>query len=361
MKRLEPCDTHSCQILFFSYIRSQHIPFYTHFIKKNFLLATFAMLPVFIHAQLFNYTPVTNQDDIDNAVNGVLLGEGVAVSNITLYGNLEQMITAEGISNVGVSNGIVLSSGGAADLSLGYNTESLSGLCCDDDLLTVANSVPPLIGQSFWVNEVYDWASLEFDFTPLSDNIAFDFIFASNEYPTWVNTSFNDVFAFFISGPGLTGPYTNNAVNIAVIPGSDPALPITISSVNDQLNSNYYVDNGALANLNVTGYTTPITASLSGLIPGETYHIRLAIADGSDSALNSYIILEEGSFSSSVPSTGFEATDFNSDGIINVDDLFILMNDYGCVSSCSADNTGDGMVTVADLMYFIGAFGEIVN
>lgn len=329
--------------------------------KKNLALLFIAM-PFLAHTQLFNYTNMTNQADIDAAVNDVLLGEGVAISNVVLQGSFEQMMIAEGIMNTGISNGIVLSTGVSANLALeDAINNSLSGNCCEPDLLAIANSVPQLINQTFYVNEVYDWASLEFDFTPLSNDISFDFIFASDEYPEWVNTSFNDVFAFFVSGPGLQGQYADGAVNIAVVPGSDPALPITVSSVNNQLNSEYYLANQSLFNMRAKGYTTPITASLTNLIPGEIYHIRLALADGGDYALNTYLILEEGSFSSSIPSAGFEATDFNDDGIINVEDLFILMSDYGCVASCTADNTGDGLVTVADIMFFIGAFGEVVN
>ena len=43
---------------------------------------------------------------------------------------------------------------------------------------------------------------------------------ASEEYLDWVNTDYNDVFAFLISGPGITGPYTapanfpNGAMNL---------------------------------------------------------------------------------------------------------------------------------------------------
>ena len=57
------------------------------------------------------------------------------------------------------------------------------------------------------------------------------------------------MFGFFISGPGITGPYSapaafpNGSVNIATVPNSTPALPITISSVNDVLNNQYYIDN----------------------------------------------------------------------------------------------------------------------
>ena len=47
------------------------------------------------------------------------------------------------------------------------------------------------------------------------------------------------------------------------------------------------------------GYTTVLTAN-AAVQCGETYHIRLAIADGSDQGLSSFVWLEAGSFSSPV-------------------------------------------------------------
>ena len=46
----------------------------------------------------------------------------------------------------------------------------------------------------------------------------------------------------------------------------------------------------------LTGFTTPLTAEYNGLTCGETYHIKLAIADASDGALNSVVFLEANSF-----------------------------------------------------------------
>ena len=46
----------------------------------------------------------------------------------------------------------------------------------------------------------------------------------------------------------------------------------------------------------ITGFTVPLTAEYNGLTCGETYHIKLAIADASDGALNSCVFLEANSF-----------------------------------------------------------------
>tara|TARA_Y100000768_G_C23954021_1_gene671767 strand:+ start:1 stop:1416 length:1416 start_codon:yes stop_codon:yes gene_type:complete len=174
----------------------------------------------------------------------------------------------------------------------------------DPDLLNVANSVPGLIGQSFSVSGIFDVALLEFDFIPNSDSLTFNYIFGSNEYLTWVNSQYNDVFGFFISGPGITGPYSaptgfpNGSINIATVPNSNPPLPITISSINNIINSNYYINNSnVFQTLSCNGFTQKFQANVV-VQCGETYHIRLAIADGSDTSLDSWVFLEAGSFSS---------------------------------------------------------------
>jgi gliding motility-associated-like protein len=180
----------------------------------------------------------------------------------------------------------------------------------DPDLLAVANSVPGMIGQTFSVSSIHDVAILEFDFIPTSDSLKFRYAFGSQEYFAFENTQYNDVFGFFLSGPGIAGPWTapaafpNGSVNLAVVPNTNPPLPITISSIcndpPDIMNPQYFVPNQgtALDTIDdINGFITVLTAR--ALVQcGETYHIRLAIADGSDMILNSYVWLEAGSFSS---------------------------------------------------------------
>ena len=159
---------------------------------------------------------------------------------------------------------------------------------------------------------------MEFDFVPESDTITFNYCFGSEEYLSYVNTRYNDVFGFFISGPGITGPYSsppgfpNGSQNIAIVPNSNPALPITISSINHVINSQYY--NSGNVTISYNGYTDVFTA-MAIVQPCQTYHIRLAIADGSDYYLDSGVLLEANSFSSTSVSVDTNNVTVTSDSL----------------------------------------------
>ena len=249
----------------------------------------------------------TPNDDPIYLIDNVLLGGGVTATNHSYSGDSAQIGWFNAVNTLlGIDSGIVLSTGSVYELNpdtiLGAIT--IQDTVTDPDLLDVANSVPPLIGQTFSVSGVHNVAKLEFDFVPTSDTVTFRYVFGSAEYFGFENTSFNDVFGFFLSGPGIAGPYANGAINLAIVPGSNPELPITISSVNNgnngaftPMNDTFFVDNSGLDSLiaSADGLTTVLTATAI-VQCNETYHIRLAIADGSDQILSSYVWLEAGSF-----------------------------------------------------------------
>jgi gliding motility-associated-like protein len=133
----------------------------------------------------------------------------------------------------------------------------------------------------------------EFDFVPQGNFISFNYIFASEEYPNWACSEYNDVFAFIISGPGINNDPGINGKNIARLPNG---LPVTINNVNDQScgDDTYYVG-GPFNDIQYGGRTIPMVAQ-SPVIPGQTYHIRLLIADATDTQYDSAVFLEAGSF-----------------------------------------------------------------
>jgi len=217
-------------------------------------------------------TSMSGQLVIDNAINAnaavqnVLLGEGVTASNITFQGENAQIggFTCNGCG-LGIGNGVVIGSGNVDGADGPNNSGSFNQGPPDFTDGVGDGDLEQLSGMS-----LNNTAVLEFDFVPTGDSLAFNYVFSSEEYPEYVN-SVNDAFGFFLSGPGLNGPYSNSAMNIALISGS--TVPISINTVNDFENAQYYVDNtGGIANVQADGLTTVLTA-YAEVICGENYHI----------------------------------------------------------------------------------------
>ena len=198
--------------------------------------------------------------------------------------------------------GVVLTSGNA-DLAPGPNFDTMSegdaGWPGDADLSQV------LADQGI-VGTLGNATTLEFDFVPLTNNISFDFIFASEEYGVF-QCNYSDVFAFI-----LTNTVTNETSNLAVLPSTTTPISVTTirnnlyndacDSANEQYFAAFYQPPGLNpldAPINFNGVTVPLTAT-SPVTPGVTYHIKLAIADfgpfGQDNALDSAVFLKGGSF-----------------------------------------------------------------
>ena len=250
---------------------------------------------VFVNTAFSQMTVNTGGTPMDYALE--LVGPGITISNVTFTGANVQIGTFDGsTSNVGFDGGVVISAGPVTGL-IGVAGDQDAGQpggsgLADNDLLTVAQSVNPAI------NSTSDAAFLEFDFVPSSNVASFNFVFSSDEYLTYVNTVFNDVFAFYVSGPGIAGPFASpvgfpgGSQNVAVVPGT--ATPITISTIHPGLNAAFYINNNGNS-FTHNGFTVPIPVELN-VQCGETYHFKFAIADCSDSFLNTAVFLEAGSF-----------------------------------------------------------------
>lgn len=274
--------------------------------KKSFLLLSAFLLSL----SLFSQVTVSNTAPYNSPthlVNNVLAGNGVTASNITFSGQAAQIGFFKdgllGAPNLGIDSGIVISSGDVNDIPPGGNQPDQGQYAApgDNDLLTIAQSVTTN-PQSNQITVTQDAAALEFDFVPVGDTIEFRFVFASEEYTTYINTQFNDIFAFFLSGPGITGPYAapagfpNGSINLAQVPST--TTPITISSIHPGLNSQYYISNTTEANHEFNGFTTVLTIK-SAVQCGELYHFKFAIADCQDDYLDTGVFIEAGSLASS--------------------------------------------------------------
>ena len=278
--------------------------------KEKIVKGLLLIVAFFGFGNVYSQMVVNNSLTVTELVTDVLVGEFIEVSNVTFNGLPgDQVVVQAGSfdatnSNIPIGNGVILTTG-PIDIAVGPNDDegagsSIGGSYQDPDLNAIASS------------STNDAAVLEFDFVPLGETLVFNYVFASEEYNEYVCSSFNDAFGFFLSGPGISGSFENNGINIAQIPGA--GLPVTINNVNNgtigtfgsasncseaQLsNSEFFIDNENNTEFSSTQYDG-FTVSLEAIAQvqcGETYHIKLTISDVADGALDSGVFLEAGSF-----------------------------------------------------------------
>lgn len=256
-----------------------------------------------------------------------LAGQGVTVTNPVLRCEVQSYgVFTVGTSNLGLDSGIVLTTGRAATIPGFYGVDgptealaSLDNLAPGDSLLTV------LAGRT-----TKDACILEFDVVPAGDTVSIDYVFSSEEYINAVCGPYNDVFAFFISGPGIAGSY-----NMARVPGTD--IPVTINTINNGVPgpegelvnctdmgpgspfTAYYNDNSNGTTLTHRGMTTVLRA-MHAVTPCQTYHLRIAIADAGNGKYDSGVFLEAGSL---------KAGDYHVSAVNNIADRAVAVK--GCL------------------------------
>ncbi len=277
--------------------------------KLKLLVILLVILCGNLKAQLI-VTPATGLSP-HQIVQNTLVGTGVTVTNVQycgslgsiIYNNIGSFTTGGTPTNLGLNSGLIMASGGVTG-AVGPNNSS--GFYIPVSPTTPDMSDPTLlsiVGSS--VNSLHDAAILEFDFVPMSDTIKFRYVFGSDEYPEFV-PSFNDVFAFFITGLNPTGPaYVNK--NIALLPNSNTY--VSIYNVNNGssnsgpcVNCQYYINNTGGSTIQADGLTTVLTA-WARVVPCTQYHLKLVIADANDRILDSWVWLEANSFTSTAVST----------------------------------------------------------
>jgi len=273
--------------------------------------------PLFSTATLIAAVPVfgatvTPSQDSSALVNN-LLGTGITlVGSPSLQGAAGSagFFTNGLAAGLGIGSGIILSTG-EATLASGSNDGPDTG----DDVGPLEEFGSAISQDGFAPLETFngnqttfDATVLSFDFTSDGGDLFFNYVFASDEYPEFVDGDVNDVFAFLLDGE-----------NIALIPGSQDF--VSIDTVNAEDNAGFFVANAnqtetvedpdafefglnifeqdipgtSPLNLEFDGLTTVLTASALNLTPGE-HTISLAIADSGDSILDSAVFLQASTF-----------------------------------------------------------------
>lgn len=265
-------------------------------------------------------------------IQNYLVGAGITVSNVTFNGTSTTITSDQvgtfhtaGTANVqlGLAGGILMTSG-KASIAIGPNSLPGAGVQVggpgDPDLNALSGS------------NTADRAVIEFDFIPQFDTVRFRYVFGSEEFFEYCN-QFNDAFGFFLSGPGITGTFSNNSVNIARMPG---ALNNYVTINNICANTASRWSNAGGQYYQYDGLTYVYTAWYV-VQPCTTYHIKLAIGDAVDKAFDSGVFLEQNSFSSpginminnnTIPELGNKAVEGCNDVAINFRLMAILNYPY---------------------------------
>lgn len=244
----------------------------------------------------------------------VLVGTGLTISNITYTGaDVAAGHFSGGDGIIGFDSGVILTSGSVHNI-VGPNQA---------DAISQNNTEPgdaDLTALSGF--DTFDATVLEFDFVPDSNTVFFRFVFASDEYNEWVNSQYNDVFAFYVNGQNCAtvegSPVAVNTINYGnphgTTPNSHPEL-----YVNNDLS-----DGGGAIDTEMDGLTTVLTCS-SAVNPDQVNHMKLAIADASDGIYDSAVFLEAKSLTGApvIELTGLEVTQ----SIQNLENNIVMVSD----------------------------------
>jgi GEVED domain len=234
-----------------------------------------------------------------------LAGVNVTLSNLVVrQGTANNSIAtfSGGITgtNIGIDTGVALVTGNvatASGASSGNVTSGIASTVADDPeivLVTGSSVTPPASNID---NQEFDVTAISFDVIPQGNFLSVKYLFASEEYNEYVCSKFNDAMGVFVKPSG--GSYTNiakvgssdlaiNQVNIGAAGSSGSA---TFPGCNT-LNSAYFVNNPSGTNFEYDGFTK-LLESLYAVTPGNSYTVKIAVADIGDNGYDSAVFVKD--------------------------------------------------------------------
>lgn len=282
-----------------------------------FLLITqlLCLLPT-VYSQIKIETSNNFDRSPERLVKDVFLGNGVKVNSVRRIGSPLSIGKFSGAkADIDIDAGIVLSTGSVTNIDRPNDNPSTG-----DTPEGTEPTDPDL--QALTTYSIKEVTGLEIEFVSQTSELEFKYVFASEEYPEFNCSKFNDIFAFFISGPNPDGG-DYDKLNIALVPDpNDPTgntftdYPVWTNSVNNGMQgtdlsitdncdkdsesldfSQYYNDNEGSLTFTLDGYLDVFKAKAS-VVPCQVYTIKLIIGDNNDFDFDSAVFLEANSLES---------------------------------------------------------------
>ncbi len=268
--------------------------------KKEFFTLFILCLSFSVSAQqILSVTPALQPpyDNMTNLIRDHLTGSGVEIISVQSDNDPAAIgYFTDGDSAIGLKRGLVLTTGlsGGIDQTGNHFASTInSGSGVQPELQSISSG-----------SSLNDVAYFRITFRPFSDSIQFRYVFASEEYPEFACSNFNDIFGFFLSGPNPDGGMYDD-LNIALIPGTN--LPVAINNLHPvnpnlppcpPLNLQFYHDNLNSSSQPVYDGFTDVFEAVAKVTPCGIYEMVIAIADVDDSVYDSGVFLEAKSLES---------------------------------------------------------------
>jgi gliding motility-associated-like protein len=296
---------------------------------------------------LFPFTGFSQLTIINNssasALAQAIVGSGITVSNATMNTGISSTgtFTYTG-ANLGLPDGVVLTSGYASDVAnpgTVFSNVQNGNNVSDADVIAISSQAR------------YDACLLEFDFIPICDTLHITYVFGSEEYPRYIY-QYNDVFAMFLTGPNPAGGnYLSQ--NIATLPNG--TTPVSIFTVNGgwplgsgAANPAFYVDNYTNPNSDIVydGYTIPITSVVS-VTPCQTYHMKIAVVDALNGKYDSGVFIQGNTFTcTTAPVSAINS----SDACINTGTATVTVSNYSGTPTYQWSPGGQTTASITNLI-----------
>jgi len=211
------------------------------------------------------------------AMANAIFGSGVTVNGASYSGPAaSSAIYSNGQLADGVvpsETGVILSTGNVDDFtqrngdpngSAGTSTNA-SGTKNDSQFNDIADT------------NTYGAVWLDVDFTPTASFMTMSFVFASEEYPEYINSQFNDVIGVWVNG-----------THVPISVGNGVA---SVNNINGNTQQNLFVSNTDDAdNIEMDGFTVTLTLTMP-VNAGVLNSIRIGIADAADSSYDSNLLI----------------------------------------------------------------------
>jgi hypothetical protein len=247
-----------------------------------------------------------------------MFGAGVTVTGASL--NVSNTNTAKGLYANGhlspgvvpAPSGVILSTGRIADFTQSSGDPNRSTQTSTDTSGTTDNNA---LFNAIAGARTYDGVWLNADFIPQGEWMTIRFVFASEEYPEYVNTVYNDVVGVWVNGTHVPIEVGNGTV--------------AVNNINGATQENLFVSNTADAyNTEMDGFTLTMTLKMK-VNPGVVNSIRVGIADTSDALYDSNLLIAGDSVQTALVARNDQVELFAT-GRASVD---VLANDIGQAGS----------------------------